>query len=219
MSRRLVQFCGIVVAAGGLAMATALSARAALVDLDLYVSHSVLDNTDNCASPLVDGSWIMTGDRIVGTGVGAMAIAGRKGGRFANTMQNDDLLLNYVYIGEYASADAGKLLQRFARDTTGKDYVYIRYFQTAAAAPSASYWARPTYNFSPTNYVPVSMDIVALTSFGTTDGDITVIPEPATGALLFLAGGLLFSLHMTRSKRAKRSLGRPIGVKRTIPHD
>lgn len=189
-----------------LLFATLTPARAALVDLDIYVTYSILDNTGT--APLVDGSWVIIIGSTDTTRNGMQTFGGSN--LLANTTLNDDTILGYVYIGDNSFANTGKFFTTVSFNTTQNlAYVYIRYFQTTGPITGGVWWGEsPVTNLIPTNFGVVTIDAAPNSSLIATNfNTFVVIPEPATGQLLFLSGGLLLALRMSK-KSAKKKNGR-----------
>lgn len=195
-------------------LAALLPARAALVDLDIYVSYSILDNTGT--QPLADGSWVVIIGSSDTTRNGMQTYGGSN--YLATTTHGDDVVLGFVFIGDNSFANTGKFFTTVQYDTAQNlGYVYIRYFQTTGALSGGIWWGEsPVTNLIPTNFGVVNIDaspggVLLATNFNT----FAVIPEPATGQLLILAGGLLYALRMARNGRTKRRPGvHPLIIKR-----
>lgn len=209
--RRGIPYGGrTLIAAAALLMAGALSARAALVDLDLYVTYSILQNDQ--VTPLADGSLVV----VIGSGDSindGMAVYPQNVGTnyLALSTLGDDMILGYVYIGENTFANTGRFFQTFQYNSTNDiGYVYIRYFQTPGPVTGMVYWGQSdVYNLNPTNYGVVTIDAAPLESLVASNyNNFVVIPEPSTAALLALAGGMVYVLRRSRRRSARLSRGR-----------
>lgn len=206
------QVRGWMACAGLLGLGAIAPARAALVDLDLYVTYSVLQN--NGSTVLADGSWVI----IVGSGNavndGMMTYGGTN--VLANTTQGDDIILGTVYIGDNSFANTGKFFTTVQYNPTNVGYVYIRYFQTTGPLTGMIYWGQSgVANLSPTNFGVVTVDAAPIVSLVATNlNNFVIIPEPNTAHLLFLAtAGMLAALRMRR----KGGRGPPLRGRRLPP--
>ena len=182
-----------------------LPVRAALVDLDIYDTYSILDNTGT--APLVDGSWVLIIGSTDTTRDGMQTYGGTN--LLATTTRNDDVILGTVFIGDNSFANTGKFFTTVSYDTSQNlGYVYIRYFQTQGPITGGVWWGEsPVTNLIPTNFGVVTIDEAPNSSLLATNfNNFVVIPEPATGQLLFLAGGLLFALKMSKNGANKKRI-------------
>ena len=200
MKRGIQKNCLLAVALCGLAQAAALPARAALVELDIYVSYSILNSTTN--APIADGSWV----EIVGSGDSVNNGMATVGGTnyLATSVQGNDTIHGYVYIGDNSYVNTGMFFQTVSYDTTNNvGYVYIRYFQSTSVPDGMTYWGQSdVYNLSPTNFGVVSIDVNPGDNLVANLYDnFVVIPEPGTAVMFLMAGGLLFSVRRVQRKR------------------
>lgn len=194
---------------------TATPSRAALVDLDIYVTYSILDNTGTM--PLVDGSWVF----IIGS-----ADTTRNGmstynltNYIANTTIGDDVILGTVFIGDNHFANTGKFFTTVQYDTgQNLGYVYIRYFQTTGELSGGIWWGEsPVTNLIPTNFGVVNIDAAPNASLLATNfNTFAVIPEPATAQLMVLAGVFIFAFRRAQLGMKKKRIpgATPLHIKR-----
>lgn len=188
------------------------AARAVLVDLDLYVTFSILNNGG--AGNLADGSWVI----VVGSGDGVnngMQTYGASTNFIANSTQGDDILLGYAYIGQNSFANTGKFFRSFQYDSDQIGSVYIRYFQaTGPGLPTGMvYWGQSAVsNLVPTNFGVVSIDVAPNSSLVASNfNNMVVIPEPGTAHLMFVTGGLLLAFRMSQKRQRRKPPQIPTG--------
>lgn len=191
-----------------IALFTALlaPARAALVDLDLYVTFSILQ--DNGTAPLVDGSWVAVFGSSDAVNNGLQTYPAGSTNYQATSTIGDDLFIGYVFIGDNTFANTGKFFKTFQYDTTNNiGYVYIRYFQTTGPLTGMIHWGQSgVYNLSPTNFGTVTVDVAPLQSLVATNyNNFVVIPEPSTAGLFLVAGAVLLAVRRTRGRANGRA--------------
>lgn len=203
--KRGTRYFGPWLAAAALWLLALVPARAVLVDLDLYVTFSILNNGG--AGNLADGSWIM----VVGSGDsvnGGMQTYGGATNYIANSTVGDDILLGYAYIGQNSLANDGKFFRTFQYDSDQVGSVYIRYFQsTGPGFPTGMvYWGQSgVSNLVPTNFGVVSIDLAPDSSLIASNfNNFVVIPEPDTAHLMFITGGLLIAFRMSQRQQQRK---------------
>jgi hypothetical protein len=199
--KKLGRFTALTV---GLCFACMQHARAVLVDLDLYVTYSILNHGGGGANVLADGSWVV----VVGSGNNVNDGMYLYGGTnyVADWAIGDDIILGYVFIGDNSFANTGKFFSTFQYDSTQVGYVYIRYFETTGPLTGMIYWGQSdVINLNPTNFGVVTIDVSPGSSLIASNySNFVVIPEPSTGPLIFMTGGLLLAWQFSRNRRRSK---------------
>src|SRR5512137_912164 len=100
-TKKLGRFAAFV---AGLLLVCLPQARAVLVDLDLYITYSILNHGGGEANVLADGSWVI----VVGSADSVnngMTTYGSSTNYIALSAQGDDIILGYVFIGDNSFAN------------------------------------------------------------------------------------------------------------------
>ena len=198
-TKKLGRFTALMV---GLWLACLPQARAVLVDLDLYITYSILNHGGGGGNVLADGSWVI----VVGSADNVnngMTTYGSSTNYIAMSAQGDDIILGYVFIGDNSFANTGKFFSTFQYDSSQIGYVYIRYFETTGLPEGMVYWGQSgVTNLGPTNFGVVTIDVSPNSSLIASNfNSFVVIPEPSTGPLIFMTGGILLALRFSRNRR------------------
>lgn len=186
----------------GLWLACLSQARAVLVDLDLYVTYSILNHGGGGANVLADGSWVI----VVGSADNVnngMSTYGSSTNYLAQSTLGDDIILGCVFIGDNSFANTGKFFSTFQYDSSQIGYVYIRYFESKGPLEGMIYWGQSEVtNLGPTNFGVVTIDVSPNSSLIASNfNNFVAIPEPSTGPLIFMTAGILIALRFSRTRR------------------
>lgn len=197
-------FCGAAVA---LAMIVALPSSAALVELDIYVTYSILDNT--ALEPLADGSFVEAVGSTDGVYHGMATYGGT--GFIANSALGNDAILGSVYIGNHTHASTGNIFETLTCNTADNiRYVYHRHFESHVMSTGLVYRGQSAvYNLSLTNYGVVTIDAASVKSpVASNDNNFVIVPEPTAGGMVILGCGLLLAFYKTGKKNVEKG-GKP----------
>ena len=183
------------------ALAGLWPARAALVDLDAYVSFSIYDESGN--TPLADGSVVY----IIGSGNATVDPMSNSGTNLiAYSTTGDDVILGYATIG--GTGSNGTFFTTVQYDDTFVNYVYIRFFDFTNDPYDIQgmvYWGQssnfflgpPTLGVSTVNFNP---DATLVTS---NYNNFIAVPEPNTANLLVLVAGMGWAMRASMKGRRK----------------
>lgn len=182
-----------------LVFVAAMYAYGTMVRLYATVTYSLLNHLSN--APLADGSmvYIMGSSNDVADSPPTIS-----GGLVAHGVTNDDTYIGHVRIGDGVSSNGTFFTSNYEFDSDQVKYVYLRFFETN---PPGQYidgtgiWWNTSPTFSATNFNPwapqVNVDFIGNYA-ATNRNDFVVIPEPGTGILVVLCGGLLMAVRAGR---------------------
>lgn len=186
----------------GLIFSGLLVLHAALLDLDAFVTYSILDENGN---PLPDGALVQIIGSSNALATPTVNYAGDGTSIIPGFVQPDDQILGTVRIGDNNSSN-GTFTTTLKYDPDTVNYVYIRYFNyTNPGLPTGLVWwgtsaifsLVPTLGVSRVDFAPNdNIEVQQINNFVT-------IPEPGTANLMLLFLGVVGGIR-ARVKRQRQ---------------
>lgn len=185
-------------------LGSVVPARAALVDLDIFVSNALLSENGD---PLADGSWVFvygSGDDVadpMATWGGTNVIAGSTTG--------DDVILGAFQLTSVADFGVpGFFFNTFQYEDTLVNHTYIRFFNNTngPVLTGMIYWGESlVYTLSAPLGV-ANVDVNPNNDLQTTNiNNFVIIPEPNTFNLFLLVGGMMWAMRSSMRRQVNKS--------------